>query len=133
MIYTIYKVMSNITHIVAIHVDPVIQTTITWPTGTYGLPMTNSLSGCPNSAFYWMTGRRYQDTEDLFPSNEWSNPCHLLGPYAKNNMQQNFCIKTQYTYNVYTHAIHISSSQNNALKNSKHRLFLFAQTRFYNP
>jgi len=82
-------------HEAQISLDPVIQTTITWPTGTYGLPMTNSLSGCPNSAFYWMTGRRYQDTEDLFPSNEWSNPCHLLGPYAKNNMQQNFCTKTQ--------------------------------------
>ncbi|XP_038049832.1 uncharacterized protein LOC119723332 [Patiria miniata] len=74
--------------------NPVVQTAITWPVGTYSLPMTNGMSGCPNSAFFWQTGRRFQDTQDLFASNDWSDPCHLMGPYARNNVQQNFCSKT---------------------------------------
>ena len=77
--------------------DPVVQSAITWPVGTYSLPMTKGLSGCPNSAFFWKTGRRYQDTQDLRPRNDWSDPCHLLGPYSRNNMQQNFCSKTEST------------------------------------
>ncbi|XP_033637903.1 uncharacterized protein LOC117298694 [Asterias rubens] len=73
--------------------DPVVQSAITWPIGTYSLPMTDSLSGCPNSAFFWTTGRRFQDTQDLWANNQWSDPCHLPGPYARNNVQQNFCSK----------------------------------------
>ena len=65
---------------------------ITWPEGTYGLPMPKS--GCPKrSNFPWDSGYRYHDTEDRRSNNMWSSPFDLAGPYYKNNMYQNFCMK----------------------------------------
>lgn len=64
---------------------------LSWPFGTYGLPMTKS--GCPKGDF-WHEGTRYHDTEDSGSNNCWSNPYHLAGRVAKNNMEQKFCMKT---------------------------------------
>ena len=59
----------------------------------YGLP--KSIDGCPiNGGFNWESGSRVQDTENVGATNMWSNPLHLMGPYAKNDMQQHFCMKT---------------------------------------
>ena len=65
---------------------------LTWPFGTYGLPMTKS--GCPRGGF-WNAGTRYHDTEDDDSNNYWSNPYDLAGTVGKNNMEQKFCMKTQ--------------------------------------
>ncbi|XP_054770615.2 uncharacterized protein LOC129278492 isoform X2 [Lytechinus pictus] len=72
--------------------DPVIQVPLTWPYGTYTLPMPKV--GCPVAHFYWRTGSRFQDTEKYLPNNYWSDPCHLQGPYHFYNVEQNFCSKT---------------------------------------
>ncbi|XP_077866363.1 uncharacterized protein LOC144354100 [Saccoglossus kowalevskii] len=78
--------------------DPIVQTEVTWPEGTYGIPQTTT--GCPvATGFSWNTGRRNQDTEDL-GANSWSNPYDLAGPYAVNDMTQNFCMKTLGTVSV---------------------------------
>ena len=53
--------------------------------------------GCPtDSGFEWETGSRFHDTDnkDLDPFNDWSDPLHLKGPYARNDMWQHFCMKT---------------------------------------
>lgn len=71
--------------------DPTVRIPLTWPLGTYGLPMANS--GCPNGGF-WRTGWRYHDTEDDNPSSSWSNPYDLAGHLSKSNMEQKFCMKT---------------------------------------
>ncbi len=71
-----------------------VTTPTAWPKGTYALPMPDV--GCQNTHFYWSTGRRWHDTQDLLANNGWSRPLHLRGPYHKNNMQQNFCVKTDY-------------------------------------
>ena len=65
-----------------------------WPRGTYALPMPEG--GCPSTHYYWRTGRRYQDTQDLFPNNGWSNPLHLYGSKSLTHVEQNFCVKTDY-------------------------------------
>ena len=66
---------------------------LTWPKGTYGLPMPKS--GCPKgTAFQWQNGTRYQDTEDDSANNQWSPSWDLAGRADKNNMEQRFCIKT---------------------------------------
>ena len=73
---------------------------ITWPEGTYGLPMPKS--GCPKrSNFPWHSGYRYHDTEDRRSNNMWSSPFDLAGSYYKSNMYQNFCMKTKHTASVY--------------------------------
>ena len=64
---------------------------LTWPLGTYGLPMTKS--GCPEGDF-WNEGTRYHDTEDSDSNNNWSDPYHLAGRVAKDDMEQKFCMKT---------------------------------------
>ena len=69
---------------------------LTWPKGTYGLPMPKS--GCPKR---WHKGYRKHDTEDVFGANKWSYPFDLAGPYNRNDMTQNFCMKTEYTASVY--------------------------------
>ena len=52
-------------------------------------------AGCPKGGkFTWHVGTRYQDTEDAFGRNRWSNPYDLAGSLAKSNMQQKFCMKT---------------------------------------
>eukprot|EP00057_Strongylocentrotus_purpuratus_P009596 XP_011664070.1 PREDICTED: uncharacterized protein LOC100893299 [Strongylocentrotus purpuratus] len=79
--------------------DPLVAIPITWPKGTYGLPMPHI--GCPNNHFPWAEGWRYQDTEDVGADNRWSNPCHLKGPYWANNMNSNFCMKTKTTEDNY--------------------------------
>ena len=76
---------------------------LTWPEGTYGLPMPKS--GCPisrwRSNFRWHWGYRYHDTEDRRSNNQWSSPFDLAGPYYKNNMYQKFCMKTKHTASDY--------------------------------
>ena len=73
---------------------------LTWPEGTYGLPMPKS--GCPKrSNFPWHSGYRKHDTEDDDSSNKWSSPFDLAGPYYKNNMYQKFCVKTKDTASDY--------------------------------
>ncbi|XP_078678845.1 uncharacterized protein LOC144914622 [Branchiostoma floridae x Branchiostoma belcheri] len=74
-----------------------------WPTGTYGLPMTNT--GCPaNTQVAWYTGHRNQDAEDSAGLNSWSTGLHFptntyseghtIPTYAGGHMVQNFCMKT---------------------------------------
>ena len=73
---------------------------LTWPKGTYGLPKPKS--GCPKgSNFPWHSGYRKHDTEDTDSNNKWSSPFDLAGPYYRNNMFQNFCMKTKDTASVY--------------------------------
>lgn len=72
--------------------DPQVRIPLTWPFGTYGLPMTKS--GCPDGDF-WHEGTRFHDTEDVNPNNLWSDPYDLAGRVAKNDMEQEFCMKTQ--------------------------------------
>ncbi|XP_033119821.1 uncharacterized protein LOC117119117 isoform X2 [Anneissia japonica] len=75
--------------------DPVVQIPITWPLGAYGLP--KPAAGCPpNIDFPWHSGYRYQDTENDRANNYWSDPLHFEGPYSVDNMEQDFCMKTQY-------------------------------------
>ncbi|XP_035688654.1 uncharacterized protein LOC118424220 [Branchiostoma floridae] len=65
-----------------------------WPTGTYGLPRTNT--GCPIAAgARWRTGFRYHDTEDNDSNNKWIPGIHFDGNLCKNNMKQKFCMKTK--------------------------------------
>lgn len=71
--------------------DPEVRIPLSWPFGTYGLPMTKS--GCPKGDF-WHEGTRYHDTEDGGSNNYWSDPYDLAGRVAKNNMKQKFCMKT---------------------------------------
>ncbi|KAJ7390106.1 hypothetical protein OS493_027138 [Desmophyllum pertusum] len=63
---------------------------ITWPLGTYGLPMPKL--GCPSG---WHEGTRLHDTEDSRSRNAWSVPYDLAGNIAINDMEQKFCMKTQ--------------------------------------
>ena len=63
---------------------------LTWPAGTYGLPMTKSR--CPKGNFH--EGTRYHDTEDSGSNNYWSNPYDLAGQVGRDNMKQMFCMKT---------------------------------------
>ncbi|XP_068755958.1 uncharacterized protein [Montipora capricornis] len=72
--------------------DPEVRIPLTWPFGTYGLPMTKS--GCPDGDF-WHKGTRYHDTEDDDSDNYWSDPYDLAGKVDKNNMEQKFCMKTK--------------------------------------
>ena len=73
---------------------------LTWPEGTYGLPMPKS--GCPKSSnFPWHSGYRKHDTEDDDSNNKWSSPFDLAGPYYKNDMYQKFCMKTKHTASDY--------------------------------
>ena len=54
-----------------------------------------SIDGChTDDGFAWDTGFLVQDTENNQGSNMWSDPLHLMGLYAKNDMQQHFCMKT---------------------------------------
>ncbi|XP_078384191.1 uncharacterized protein LOC144666676 [Oculina patagonica] len=76
--------------------DPDVRIPLTWPQGTYGLPMTKS--GCPEGSF-WHKGTRFHDT---FKSNSWSNPYDLAGRAAKNDMEQKFCMKTEYYTSYYS-------------------------------
>ena len=71
---------------------------LTWPLGTYGLPMAKS--GCPRGTF-WHKGWRFHDTEDNSPSNHWSNPYDLAGRVSKSNMEQKFCMKTKHRTSDY--------------------------------
>ncbi|KAL9963063.1 hypothetical protein ACROYT_G032229 [Oculina patagonica] len=70
--------------------DPDVRIPLTWPLGTYGLPMTKS--GCPKGSV-WHEGTIFHDTAG---SNSWSNPYDLAGKVAKNDMEQKFCMKTEY-------------------------------------
>ncbi|XP_078383252.1 uncharacterized protein LOC144665838 [Oculina patagonica] len=79
--------------------DPDVRIPLTWPLGTYGLPMT--IYGCPKGSF-WHLGTRYHDTEDSNSRNAWSNPYSLAGQIGKNNMEQRFCMKTEYKTSEYS-------------------------------
>ncbi|KAJ7378967.1 hypothetical protein OS493_019666, partial [Desmophyllum pertusum] len=73
---------------------PEVRIPLTWPVGTYGLPMPKS--GCPKGiTFPWHVGTRHHDTEDHSPGNNWSTPYDLAGYVDRNNMEQKFCMKTQ--------------------------------------
>ena len=73
---------------------------LTWPKGTYGLPMPKS--GCPKeSNFSWHEGYRKHDTEDVRADNKWSSPFDLAGKYNRNEMTQKFCMKTKVTTSDY--------------------------------
>ena len=66
---------------------------LTWPRGSYGLPM--PASGCPLIKGYPMKeGWRLHDTENKRPSNDWSLPLHFPGPFNRNDVTQRFCMKT---------------------------------------
>ena len=66
---------------------------MTWPLGTYGLPMPNA--GCPRGTeVSWHSGNRFHDTEDSSSRNRWSSHYDLAGGKAANDMDRNFCIKT---------------------------------------
>ena len=73
--------------------DPKIAIPVTWPKGTYSLPMPNT--GCPNAHFEWSTGLRRQITDSQKPSNTWDNvTCnHLKGYMAKDQVVLHFCSK----------------------------------------
>ena len=74
--------------------EPNLQIPVTWPLGTYGLPMPTS--GCQKgSGFPWHKGYRYHDTENKRGGNSWSKPFHISGPVWRNDMYQKFCMKTQ--------------------------------------
>ncbi|XP_077866358.1 uncharacterized protein LOC102809047 [Saccoglossus kowalevskii] len=80
--------------------NPIVQTPLTWPEGSYGIPDTTS--DCPLAPdFVWETGARFQDTENSGTGNDWSTPYNLKGPYFQNDMQQNFCMKTLATSTQY--------------------------------
>eukprot|EP00058_Branchiostoma_floridae_P028488 XP_002613979.1 hypothetical protein BRAFLDRAFT_67440 [Branchiostoma floridae] len=73
--------------------EPRGMTCVDWPTGTYGLPRTNT--GCPESAgVTWHTGYRYHDTEDDGANNYWTSGLHFDGDFWRGNMYQKFCMKT---------------------------------------
>ncbi|KAM7438653.1 hypothetical protein ABFA07_011865 [Porites harrisoni] len=72
-------------------VDPEVRIPLTWPQGTYGLPMT--YRGCPVGAgFRWHHGYRYQEGE---LGNSWSGGYHLGGKKSIWTNEQTFCMKTQ--------------------------------------
>lgn len=80
-------------------IETVVSASSKWPGGTYGLP--RAQSGCPSSnQFTWRTGWRYQDTEDIFPSNARSSNFHLDASVDKNNLKRSFCIKTDTSANT---------------------------------
>lgn len=70
--------------------DPDVRIPLTWPFGTYGLPMAKS--GCPKGTF---GGTRYHDTEDDGANNHWSHSYDLAGNVGKSSMEQRFCMKTR--------------------------------------
>lgn len=66
---------------------------VTWPSGTYGLPMTKS--GCPESSgFRWKTGARFYDTEDDENENFKSSFYNLAGNVNEDGVTLQFCLKT---------------------------------------
>ncbi|RMX37048.1 hypothetical protein pdam_00022118 [Pocillopora damicornis] len=67
--------------------------TVSWPRGTYALPMPNS--GCPiTNEFTWSAGYHRQDTEETGPRSSWSSPLHLKGDKTPTQITQHFCVKT---------------------------------------
>ena len=72
------------------HLLPIL---VSWPRGTYALPMPNS--GCPiTSEFTWSAGYHRQDTEETGPRSSWSSPLHLKGDKTPTQITQHFCVKT---------------------------------------
>ena len=64
---------------------------LTWPAGTYGLP--KAKNGCPVSPkTNWITGWRFEDTEDSRPNNKKSPSFHLDTLVGK-DINRTFCIK----------------------------------------
>lgn len=70
--------------------DPDIRIPLTWPNGTYGLPMPDT--GCPKDGI-WQGGYRKHDTEDDDASNGWSTPNHFSSSPQLKDITENFCIK----------------------------------------
>lgn len=70
--------------------------TLSWPTGTYGLP--KAKVGCPLSTNMtnseWATGWRYEDTEDEDSRNLKSLSFHL-DAIVDADINRTFCIKTK--------------------------------------
>ena len=66
-------------------------TTLTWPAGKYGLP--KAKVGCPLSTnSEWVTGWRFEDTEDENPRNIKSPSFHLDAIVGA-DINRTFCIK----------------------------------------
>jgi len=68
---------------------------IAWPEGTYGLM--EAATGCPGSYASWHVGYRKYDTENNGPHNYFSGDIqqYLSGTFALNDLETNFCMKTQ--------------------------------------
>ena len=68
---------------------------LTWPEGTYGLPMPKE--GCPKEkGLTWHAGTRYQDTEDSHSRNQWSSHFNLAWDNKRNDVVMKYCIKTNF-------------------------------------
>jgi len=75
--------------------DPAVRIPLTWPEGTYGLPMPKE--GCPKEKWWtWHTGTRYQDTEDSDSNNDWSSHFNLAWDNKRNDVVMKYCIKTNF-------------------------------------
>lgn len=69
------------------------MTTLTWPAGTYGLPKADV--GCPLSTnSEWVTGWRFEDTEDDNTRNIISPSFHLDATVDA-DINRTFCIKVK--------------------------------------
>ncbi|KAH3865545.1 hypothetical protein DPMN_028585 [Dreissena polymorpha] len=89
------------THINQVLTDHGLQIPVTWPRGTYGLMKT--ASGCPGEHVSWLQGSRFQDTEDISSRNSFPSDItrFLAGSFASNNIQTEFCIKSQFQVSEY--------------------------------
>ncbi|XP_052271513.1 mucin-3A-like isoform X2 [Dreissena polymorpha] len=91
--YNVYKQYG--TNINQVLTDHSLQIPVTWPRGTYGVMKTTL--GCPGSQVTWLQGSRFQDTEDISSKNSFTPDItrFLAGSFASNNIQTEFCIKSQ--------------------------------------
>ena len=94
-----YSLISPVYHYFDIILDPIIAIPISWPKGTYSLVKPNA--GCPNTHFKWAEGWRLQDTENSNPNNYWSDPLHVAGERATDDMTRHFCSKTMKDEDMY--------------------------------
>lgn len=74
--------MSHIQFCIALPVyvlDSQLKVALMWPAGSYGL--NEPRTGCPKSAFNWLTGWNRQDAEDYHNKNGWTSNIHLEGRF----------------------------------------------------
>ena len=77
----------------AVITDPDITTPIVWPRGTYSLIQ---VADQPCTAG-WLTGCRYEDTEDHDAANTWTDniESYIQGEFYKSNIEMCYCTKAQ--------------------------------------